>query len=76
MERRPTPDPGSSERGEPDYAAARRHLKQNSISENEGLAGHEKRSPADAPNVEGPNTESRESDNAREAAAQRGRAAN
>jgi hypothetical protein len=71
MERRPTPDPGSSERGEPDYAAARRHLKQNSIPENEGLARHDKRLPADAPNVEG-----MESDDAREAAAQRGRAAN
>jgi hypothetical protein len=73
MDRRPTPDPGSSEsvRGEPDYAAARRHLKQNAVPENEGLTDEGERSPADAPNVEGA-----ESDKAREAAAQRGRAAN
>jgi hypothetical protein len=71
MDRKPTPDPGSSESGEPDYAAARRHLKQNAISENEGLTSDGTRAPADAANVEGA-----ESDNAREAAAQRGRAGN
>jgi hypothetical protein len=73
MERRPTPDPGATEsvKGEPDYAAARRHLKQSPLPENEGLAGEDGRSPADEPNVEG-----RESDKAREAAAQRGRTAN
>lgn len=73
MERRPTPDPGATEalKGEPGYAAARRHLKQNAIAENEGLTSEDTRSPADAANVEGT-----ESDKAREAAAQRGRAAN
>jgi hypothetical protein len=73
MERRPTPDPGATEavRGEPDYAAARCHLKQNAIPENEGVTSDDKRSPADASSVEGT-----ESDKAREAAAQRGSAAN
>ncbi|HEV7694412.1 MAG TPA: hypothetical protein VGO52_26485 [Hyphomonadaceae bacterium] len=73
MEGRPTPDPGATEalKGEPDYAAARRHLKQNAIPENDGLTSEDKRSPAHASNVEGT-----ESDKAREAAAQRGRAAN
>lgn len=71
MDRRPTPDPGSSESAEPGYAAARRHLKQNSIAENEGLSSDDTRAPEDAANVEG-----RETDKAREAAAQRGRAAN
>jgi hypothetical protein len=72
MDRRPTPDPGSTENtGEPGYAAARRHLKQQPLPENEGLIKDDKRSPADAPSIEG-----RESEQAREAAAQRGRAAN
>lgn len=77
MDRRPTPDPGSTEKvqGEPDYAAVRRRLKQQPIPENEGLTKEGERSPADASTVEGPD-EGRESEEAREAAAQRGRAAN
>jgi hypothetical protein len=73
MDRRPTPDPGSTEssKGEPDYAPARRHLKQQPIAENEGLATEKTREAANTPDVEG-NPAAQE----REAAAQRGRAAN
>jgi hypothetical protein len=77
MDRRPTPDPGSTEtvpetvRGEPDYAATRRRLEQQPIAENEGLATKKTREPARSSDIEA-NPASEE----REAAAQRGRAAN
>ena len=71
MDRRPTPDPGSTEtpQGEPGYAAARRHLQQQPIPENEGLDKATTRGDA-------PSDVERPAEDAEQQAAQRGRTAN